>query len=267
MSGLVIALLNSRSGGSRQIAAASASIPLQNGGLGLRIQVQGNDFLITWDRDAPALRAVTKGVLRIQDGSEHRSTELQPAELANGSIIYRPHSDDVDFLLTVYAADGAVTRESVRAVDGTSGAKRDQAADVEKAAAAPQAVPVRRPEALRTEPRRSAVQARGREPVGKTARASDYVAPQPLRVVMPDVARLAAESLPSTGKIDVEVTVDEHGHVRAARIPEHAPSVSSAAARAAIAAAKQWRFEPAKLQGKPVASKHHIIFNIQPGAR
>jgi TonB family protein len=264
VSGIAIAYLNSRSDGARPRAAVLAPAP-ENASLGLRIHVQGDDFLITWDREAPAIESAAKGVLRIQDGSERRITELQPAELANGSIIYRPSSDDIDFLLSVYARDGSVTKESVRALDGT----RSSRADVTDHA--PQLVETASGQRS-SEPKSSAVamEARSRGPVSRGeavpegGMTADYIGPQPLKVVMPDVAQLAPESLPK-GRIEIEVEIDAQGRVTAARLPAGGPRVSAEAARAAIAAAKQWRFEPAKLHGKSIASKHHVFFDIHSG--
>jgi TonB family protein len=265
-SAVATTFLNSRPSASRQGTAVTPAS--QNASLGLGIHVQGDDFLITWDREAPGIHAAARGVLRIQDGSERRITDLQPAELANGSIMYRPSSDDVDFLLSVYARDGSVTKESERALDG----RRSSTAGVPDGA--PQLVPAasrrgsseRKSSALRREPSKSAGRTSQSDPLRRGETMPDYVAPQPLKVVMPDVARLTEEDLPASGKIVVEVEVDEQGRVKAARIPAGAPKVSSAAARAAIAAAKQWGFEPAKLRGKSVASRHQVIFDIQPGA-
>ena len=266
--GLALAFFHSRSRVAWPAAVVSSPAP-QNGGLGLRVHVQGEGFLVTWDREAPAMRSATKGVLRIQDGSEQRNTDLQPAELSNGSIVYRPGSDDVNFLLTVYAADGSVTREGVRALDGPQTSTAEAPDGVPKAPAVA-ATATRRTEhrsrAVRTEQTTDAVPAWRSEVVPKSG-APGYTAPEPLKIVMPDLTRLAPASLPAEGKVDVDVDVDEQGRVVTARIPAGAPRVSTAVARAAIAAAKQWRFEPAKLQGRSVASKHHVIFDFHAGAR
>ena len=264
VSAVAVAFLNSRPSALRQRTPVLAPAP-ENASLGLRIHVQGDDFLITWDREAPAIQSAAKGVLRIQDGSERRITDLQPAELANGSIIYRPRSDDVDFLLLVYARDGSVTREGVRALDGTrssrAGVTDDAPQLVETATRERSSERKSSPEGMEASSNRGRASPREALPPGGTA--PDYVAPQPLKVVMPDVAQLAPESLPK-GKIEVELDVDEQGRVTAARIPAGAPRVSAEVARAAIAAAKQWRFEPAQLHGKSIASKHRIVFDIGP---
>lgn len=267
ISGLAITFLNFRpSGSQRRTAVAPAP---QNASLGLRIHVLGDDFLITWDRETPEIRSATKGVLRIQDGSQLRSTEMEPTELANGSIQYRPRSDDVDFLLTVYAADGAVTREGIRALDGTSRLSAAVAGDVPQlvTAATRRQFTGSRSGQSGVEPPKSMVSTLHSERLPQRGTAPDYIAPQPLKVVMLDVGRLAPESLPAQGRIEVEVEVDDQGRVTAARIPADAPRVSTEVAKAAITAAKQWRFEPAKLHGQSVASRHRVVFDIRSGSR
>jgi TonB family protein len=274
--GLAVAFFNLEPEHYARILAAP-----QNGGLGLRIEAQTDAFLVSWDREAPAVRAASKGILRIQDGQERRSTELAAAELANGSILYRPRSDDVDFLLTVYEADGSVAREGVRAVDGASGPKPD--------AAAPQLAPTalrHRETEIRSMPAPAAEPANvstahnvQQSPVrfnsltNQTApnqaaanrEARDYVEPKPLRVVMPDLARLDAARLPPAGKIVVEVQIDTQGRVTGAHIPAGAPRLSHEAAQAALAAAQQWRFEPATLGGNSIPSRRRLVFDIHAG--
>lgn len=282
--GLAVACLNFLSNSSRSTAATLAPPP-QNGGLGLLVHVQSDGFLLTWDRESPAVRSAVKGVLRIQDGPEKRTTELQRSELSNGSIVYRPASDDVDFLLTVYGKDGFVTREGVRALNaspssvGASGHVNIDALQKNalRKTAPQQSASQLIPRASRSGERKSrglgAGQTNATAPVFRTEAvpgrqtARDYIGPQPLKVVMPDISKLAPNSLPAAGQVEVEVDVDQQGRVRAARIPAGAPRVSTAAARAAIAAAKQWRFEPAKSHGQAIASKHHVMFDFHMGAR
>jgi TonB family protein len=89
-----------------------------------------------------------------------------------------------------------------------------------------------------------------------------YAGPRALKMVLPDMAVLAPESLPLGGKIEVEADVDTFGHVTAARIPPGAPRISLEVARAAVKAVRQWNFEPATLRGTSVASRHTVVFEI-----
>jgi TonB family protein len=62
-----------------------------------------------------------------------------------------------------------------------------------------------------------------------------------------------------TGKVVLDVTVNEHGKVSTTKTKESAdPSLE----KAAIDAVKQWEFEPLKLDGKPVAFITTITLNF-----
>jgi len=69
--------------------------------------MQGDGILLSWNREMPLVRSAKRGVLQINDGSEEYRTELQPDQLANGSLLYNPSMPEVDFRLTVYDADGS----------------------------------------------------------------------------------------------------------------------------------------------------------------
>jgi hypothetical protein len=96
------------------VAFAIPFFVLQPGGfgqprspLGMRTQMQGDAILLTWNRNVAAVRAAKRGVLQIEDGFEKHRTELEPGQLANGSILYSPSQTDVNFNLTVYGTDGS----------------------------------------------------------------------------------------------------------------------------------------------------------------
>ena len=61
-----------------------------------------------------AVRSAKRGVLQIDDGSEKRTTELDPDQLANGSILYNPSKPVVEFNLTVYGIDGSTNTGHLR---------------------------------------------------------------------------------------------------------------------------------------------------------
>ncbi len=93
--------------------------------------------------------------------------------------------------------------------------------------------------------------------------ASIYLPPKPLKKVMPDVKRVGGTLASRTGEIEVQVTVDESGHVRNARPVRNGTKASPLLASAATAAARQWIFQPATLHGKPVAADHLIVFDFR----
>jgi hypothetical protein len=87
-------------------------------GLGLRLESQGDRVLLSWNRHHPAVRNARSGVLQIDDGALHRDVNLDPSQVSNGSVLYRPKSDDVTFRLEVEGATGEKVSESMRVLEG-----------------------------------------------------------------------------------------------------------------------------------------------------
>lgn len=80
---------------------------------------------------------------------------------------------------------------------------------------------------------------------------------------MPD-SKLVRYALASqTGSVEVQVTINESGHVTDARPVHNGTKSSGLLANAAVTAARQWTFRPATLHGRPVAAEHLIIFNFE----
>ncbi len=87
-------------------------------GLSLRLESQGDRILLSWNRRHPAVRNARSGVLQIDDGPVHRRVKLDAAQVANGSVLYRPNSDDLTFRLEVEGAGGERASESMRVLEG-----------------------------------------------------------------------------------------------------------------------------------------------------
>jgi TonB family protein len=64
--------------------------------------------------------------------------------------------------------------------------------------------------------------------------------------------------------IEVEVRIDDGGHVAEAHVVNNVSNESKLLTNAALAAAKEWIFEPAKVNGKNVPSDHAIEFHFRP---
>ena len=94
---------------------AGHGIGVQNAGLGMHMQMQGDSILLSWNREMPAVRFAKRAVLQIEDGSQRHKTVLEPDQLANGSILYNPSKGAVDFNLTVYATDGSTITDHLQA--------------------------------------------------------------------------------------------------------------------------------------------------------
>lgn len=92
---------------------------------------------------------------------------------------------------------------------------------------------------------------------------SAYVPPRPTRQVMPDI-KLAGRTLASeAGRVAVQVSIDESGRVKDARLAQTANKPNGLVANAAIAAARQWVFQPASLHGRAVVAEHVIVFEFR----
>ncbi len=90
----------------------------------------------------------------------------------------------------------------------------------------------------------------------------DFVRPKVLLQVMPNTRNLTPGSITEVTRVEVEVRIDTSGHVKGAHLTN--PSVKPQLGNAAIAAAKQWTFQPATLRGAPVDSDHTIVFEFRP---
>lgn len=90
-----------------------------------------------------------------------------------------------------------------------------------------------------------------------------YVPARPLRQVMPDLKMAGPGLAAQAGKVEIQVSIDEAGHVKDVRPVPNAGKTTGLILNAAIAAARQWTFQPATLHGKPVAAEHRIVFDFQ----
>jgi TonB family protein len=64
-------------------------------------------------------------------------------------------------------------------------------------------------------------------------------------------------------RVEVQVIIDRTGKVIKADVLPGNRKVSAAVASAALAAAKSWTFEPARLRGQPIESAHTIVFDFR----
>ena len=79
---------------------------------------------------------------------------------------------------------------------------------------------------------------------------------------MPNPHSITPGSISEVTRVEVEVRIDQSGHVKRALLSN--PNVKSQLGAAAVAAAKQWTFQPATLRGQPVESDHTIVFEFRP---
>jgi len=76
-------------------------------------------------------------------------------------------------------------------------------------------------------------------------------------IVMPVTPEIAAAGI--TGSVSLEVVIDETGSVADAHLVRPAPLLENTA----VATVRQWRFEPATLDGKPVPVRMNVVLNVR----
>jgi hypothetical protein len=86
--------------------------------LGLRVERNPPDLLLTWNRNAREIVAARRATLSIRDGRIERDRELDKTTLASGSLLYTPVNDNIQFRLEVYGADDGSVAQSIRVSPG-----------------------------------------------------------------------------------------------------------------------------------------------------
>lgn len=100
----------------------------------------------------------------------------------------------------------------------------------------------------------------------QTAPVSAFVPPHPVREVMPDLRQLGPWVISAPTEIAVTVRIDQTGTVSEATPVATAKIPNRLLASAALTAARQWKFTPGMIRGKPVATDHTIVFEFRPRA-
>jgi hypothetical protein len=88
--------------------------------------------------------------------------------------------------------------------------------------------------------------------------------PKPIRQVVPNLRALGIPSVYASVDVPIAVRVDVRGRVVSAQPEKYDPNISRSLVAAAVAAAKQWTFQPASSGGNPVPSSHTIVFHFAP---
>ncbi len=80
--------------------------------LGLRLQRQGLDLAVTWNRDLPEALGATAGLLTIKDGAKRQEMGLTVEQLHSPNILIAPVSDQIEVQLVVLLPNERIMRES-----------------------------------------------------------------------------------------------------------------------------------------------------------
>lgn len=91
-----------------------------------------------------------------------------------------------------------------------------------------------------------------------------FVPPHPVRQVMPDIRPLGLADISAPTEIAITVKIDESGTVYDASPVGNIEGLNRLLINAAVIAAKQWKFTPGTIRGKPAATEHTIIFEFRP---
>lgn len=226
---------------------------------GLRIQAEstGEGALLSWNHNASIVRSAQQGILHIHDGSEQHTIYLDPNDLANGSIVYRPQSTDAKVRLELLDNHGLPLSNDMRTFEGLKSAVRT---DGPKTAVDAAAGALTIPKRTNRETHQSAPAPIPALPAAPEA-APNYVAARALKQVMPDTKLFAVSDIREGAEVFVQVRIDERGGVIEAHV-KNGTNDNGLLRSAALEAAKQWTFEPAKIDGKNIPSDHTIAFQF-----
>jgi TonB family protein len=248
-----------RNSGPSSIAAlqnAAATRPL-----GLYVEPLAQALRVLWNPNATALHDARNVQLFVREGDDQTHVDLPARDLAAGSYEYPSHGSDVTFRLEVTGKSGQVTAESFRLqrpAPGAAVASAKQPASFPGTAAppapavtppvAPPVAPPAAPPAVSSAP----------PPLNAGGRT---VQPKPTYRAPPVIAAGIRPRIKGAIPIDVRVKIDERGHVvSASLITKLHSGLEEYLGSRAITAARQWRFEPARENGKAVAGTQSIHF-------
>jgi protein TonB len=80
--------------------------------LGLKVQRQGGDLVLTWDSEAAGRLEATAGLLSIRDGRTEKEIGLNTEQLRSANVLLSPESDQVQVQLTLLLPDERTITES-----------------------------------------------------------------------------------------------------------------------------------------------------------
>jgi hypothetical protein len=196
--------------------------------LGLYVDPAGPTWRVSWNSNATALHEARSVQLFVREGDEQKRFDLSARDLASGSYQYSPVANDVTFRLEVVDKAGRVSAESFRLM---------RAANPPAPTPAPGAAP---------------------SPAPGIARVAQ---PKPIYRAPPVIEAGIRSRIKGTISIDVRVQIDVRGHVVSATpVTRQRSGLDRYLAGRAVQAARLWRFEPARLNGKAVAGTQIINF-------
>jgi TonB family protein len=214
----------------------------------LRVDQQGADLRISWNRSAAAISRAKAGLLSIWDGNNvTQQLHLAADQLRTGSLLYTPSTNQVQLRLDLREPDGHDVSESLLALSASR-------STVQGNETAPDAAVLHSP---------TAVVARHSTPIGlgQSPAITGRLSPgQVVHQAQPDVSRKARDTIHGTVRVRVRVLVDPSGGVVGAGLDS--PGPSRYFAERTLEAARRCRFTPAKVDGRNVSSEWVLRFEF-----
>jgi TonB family protein len=100
--------------------------------------------------------------------------------------------------------------------------------------------------------------------LGRLKHRDNVAAPVPVYQAQPSLKLPNQQPLTGPVSVDVKVDVAESGKVRTAEIVEYGDPPNFSLANAALAAARQWTFQPARAEDLPVSGQVILHFRFNP---
>ena len=82
--------------------------------LNLRASRVDDNILVKWDKDSAAVKNASKGLLTITEGPDSKAVQMDPAQLMNGSVLYRHVAPLIVFKLEVFVKEQRSIVETLR---------------------------------------------------------------------------------------------------------------------------------------------------------
>jgi hypothetical protein len=281
----------------RATAPSAQPAVTQGAGLALKVEKDGSTLRVSWDPNALPIKKAIRGVLSITDGIRGEHMNLSVNELESGSVIYAPMGIDVNFQLSVYASETRSVAESVRFVAPRPSPLAEppavKPADTKPVLATPPPAALTSrpasqppPRATFTEPPAPApppvtheaatiapppVEGKAAAPeappvavAAKPLAATVQQPPRAIRNVQPTIPQSMKQQMVGSLTVEVRVKVDANGEVvdAVATSTNKNNKMSGYLENRSAQAARLWKFEPATLNGKKVASETTIEFKF-----
>jgi hypothetical protein len=223
--------------------------------IGLYVDTVSPIWRVFWNPNATALHDARSVQLFVREGDDQNRIELSARDLASGSYQYQPVGNDVTFRLEVVDHAGQVSAESFRLMR-TAPAAAIPPAGIPPVEVPPLGVPATTETTAPSTPALSGV-----TPEAQDEAASRIVPPKAIYRAPPVVASGVRPRIDGVVGIDVRVQIDARGHVVSAKsVTKQTTGLQQYLAGRAVAAARLWRFEPARDHGKAVATTETIHF-------